>query len=134
MLNTFPSLLFLSPLAITVLRITAGLIFVYFGWLKLTKDKESKINFFETINFKPAIFWLYFVALTEIIVGLLITIGLFTQIASVIASTIMGMSIAIKLTKPSSLPNTTDFYILFFVVFFTLIFTGAGAFAFDLPL
>ncbi len=116
-----------------ILRITAGIIFAYFGWLKLTKDKESKIKFFEIIGFKPAIFWLWFVALTEIIVGLLIAIGLFTQIAAMIASIIMFISIIIKIKKPSTLPNHTDYYILLFVVFVSLVFTGAGGFAFDLP-
>ncbi len=134
MLNTFPELLNFSFFAITLLRITAGLIFVYFGYLKLTKDKEVKINFFNTIGFKPAIFWLYLIAVVEIVVGLMITVGFLTQIASIIASLIMFASVIIKIIKPSSLPNTTDFYILFFVVFLSLILTGAGAFAFDLPL
>jgi len=134
MLNTFPTLLSFSFLAITLLRVTAGIIFVYFGLLKITKDKESKIKFFEIVHLKPAKYWLFFIAYTEIISGILITIGLLTQIASMIASIIMLITIFIKIKKPSALPNTTDFYILFFVVFFILIFTGAGAFAFDLPL
>ncbi len=134
MLNTFPELLNFSFVAITFLRVVAGLIFVYFGWLKLTKDKEVKIRFFEEAGFKPAIFWLYLIAFVEIIVGVMIVVGFLTQIASMIASLIMFASIIIKLWKPSSLPNTTDFYILFFVVFFYLMFTGAGAFAFDMPL
>ena len=134
MLNTFPTLLSFSFLATALLRITAGIIFIYFGLLKITKDKKDKIHFFEVINLKPAKYWLYFIAFTEIISGLLITIGLFTQIASIIASIIMFITIIIKTKKPSALPNTTDFYILFFVVFFVLIFMGAGAFAIDIPI
>ncbi|MBU1557503.1 DoxX family protein [Patescibacteria group bacterium] len=113
-------------LGVTILRITAGILFVYFGWLKLTKDKESKITFFKTIGFKPAFFWLWFVALTEIITGILIAVGFLAQTALIIASIIMFISIVIKIMKPSALPNTTDFYILFFVVFFSLIFIEEG--------
>lgn len=134
MLNTFPTLLSFGFLAPTILRITAGLIFFYFGWLKLTKNKREKINFFETIKLKPAILWLWIIALVEIVVGTMIIVGFLTQIASIIASVIMFASIVIKIKKPSTLPNTLDFYILFFVVFLSLILTGAGLFAFDLPL
>jgi len=134
MLNTFPSLLFLSPLAITALRITAGLIFAYFGWLKLTKDKKSKITFFKTIGLKPPIFWLWLTASIEMIAGAMITIGFLTQVASIIAGFIMSVSIIIKILKPKTLPNTLDFYILFFIVFVFLTISGAGSFAFDLPL
>ncbi len=134
MLSTFPTLLAFGPLAISFLRIISGIIFATFGWLKLTKDKKSKITFFKTIGFKPAIFWLWLVASIEIVAGVMIAIGFLTQIASIIAALIMFISIIIKIKKHSALPNTTDFYILFFIVFFVLIFTGAGVFAFDLPL
>lgn len=134
MLNTFPELLNFSFFAPTILRITAGLILIYFGWLKLSKNKESEIKFFEIIKLKPTVFWLWFIALVEIIIGILITIGFLTQISAIIASIIMLASIIIKLWKPFYLPNTVDFYILFFIVFISLIFTGAGGLAFDLPL
>lgn len=134
MLNTFPNLLILGILAPTILRVTAGLIFARFGLLKLTKDKQSKIIFFETIGLKPAIFWLWTVALIEIISGLFIFAGFLTQISSIVAGIIMFISIVIKIIKPKVLPNTLDFYILFFVVFISLIITGAGLFAFDMPL
>ena len=134
MLNTFPELLTFSFFVPTILRIVAGLIFAYFGWLKLGRDKQSKIIFFETIGFKPAVFWLWLIAVIEIVVGVMIVIGFLTQISAIIASIIMLTSIIIKLWKPNSLPNSTEFYIIFFVVFLSLIFTGAGGFAFDLPL
>lgn len=134
MLNTFPNLLILGLLAPTILRITAGLLFARFGLLKLTKDKQSKIMFFETIGLRPAIFWLWLVALIEIISGLFIFAGFLTQISSIIAGIIMFISIVIKIIKPKALPNTLDFYILFFVVFISLILSGAGLFAFDMPL
>jgi len=134
MLNTFPALLSFGILAPTILRITSGLIFAYFGWLKLTKDKQSKIAFFDTVGLRPAKFFLYLVALTELFVGVTLAVGFLTQISAIVASFIMFVSILIKLMKPKALPNTTDFYILFFIVFLSLIFSGAGIFAFDLPL
>ncbi|OGD68075.1 hypothetical protein A2996_02495 [Candidatus Campbellbacteria bacterium RIFCSPLOWO2_01_FULL_34_15] len=134
MLNTFPNLLILGLIAPTILRITAGLLFARFGLLKLTKDRQSKIVFFETIGLRPAVFWLWTVALIEIISGLFIFVGFLTQISSIVAGIIMFISIVIKIVKPKALPNTLDFYILFFVVFISLIFSGAGLFAFDMPL
>ena len=134
MLATFPILLTFGLLAPTILRITVGLIFFYFGWLKLTKDRESKMNFFNIIGLKPAIIFLWLVASIEIITGTMITVGFLTQIASIIASIIMLISIFIKIKVPKALPNSLDFYVLFFVVFLSLIFSGPGIFAFDLPL
>jgi len=134
MLNTFPQLLAFGFFAPTILRITAGFFFARFGLLKLSSDKEAKIKFFETIGLRPAILFLWIVALTEIIAGTMIVVGFLTQIASMIAGLIMFISIIIKILKPKALPNSLDFYILFFVVFMSLIISGAGLFAVDLPL
>ncbi len=134
MFNTFPILLSFGILAPTILRIVAGLIFANFGWLKLTKDKKDKIKFFEILKLKPAMIFLWVIALTELIVGTMLVVGFLTQIASIVASLIMLASIVIKMMIPKALPNTLDFYILFFVVFLSLIFSGAGFLAFDIPL
>lgn len=134
MLNTFPTLLSFAFLAPTIIRIVAGVSFARFGWLKLTRDKENKIKFFNLIGLKPAINFLWIVALLEIISGTMIAIGFLTQISSIIASLVMGASIIIKIMSPKALPNTLDFYILFFAIFISLILSGAGMFAFDIPL
>lgn len=134
MLNTFPGLLTFGLFAPTIIRIVAGILFARFGWLKLSRDKQSKIIFFKAIGLKPAVFWLWFVASIEMIVGTMIAVGFLTQIASIIAGFVMFVSIIIKISKPKALPNSLDFYILFFIVFISLIISGAGFFAFDLPL
>lgn len=134
MLSTFPTLLSFSFLAIFLIRITAGFLFVRFGWLKLTKDKKAKLTFFKKIGLRPEALWLWFIAVLEIVVGVMIFVGFLTQISAIIASLVMLASIIIKIFNTKALPNTLDFYILFFIVFVFLIFSGAGPFAFDLPL
>lgn len=134
MLNTFPFLLSFGILAPTFLRIFAGLFFARFGWLKLTRSRRSKIDFFEKIGLKPAVTFLWVVSIIEIVVGVMLVVGFLTQIAAMMASLIMLACIFIKMKDVTALPNSLDFYILFFIVFISLIFTGAGLFAFDLPL
>ena len=134
MLNPFPDLLTFSLLAPFFLRVMLGIFYLRFGYLKLTKDKEAKIRFFEDIRLKPGIAFVWVFGLLEALGGILLIAGLFTQIVSLVLGMVMLGAIIVKLRNKDALPNDPEFYILLFVATCSLLFSGAGAFAFDLPL
>lgn len=132
-MSTFPNLLDFSFTATAVLRITLGIIFIWFAYAKYFKEKHARIAFFEKLGLHPA--HIYFTAITALegFVGALLLVGAYTQVAALTTGVLMTLASIIKWRKPSALPhNTIEFYILLAVVSFVLMSLGAGAFAFDL--
>lgn len=135
MVSLFPSLLDFQMLGTFALRVTLGLIFVYFWYEKVTHQRAERIHFFEKLGMKPAVLYFYLTAYTEGIAGALLVVGLWTQGAAIATGALMLLASIVKFFKPSALPrNTIEFYIILAVASFALLFLGAGAFAFDLPL
>lgn len=135
MVSLFPSLLDFQMLGTFALRVTLGLIFVYFWYEKVTHQRSERIHFFEKLGMKPAVLYFSLTAYTEGIAGALLVVGLWTQGAAIATGALMFLASIVKFFKPSALPrNTIEFYIILAVASFTLLFLGAGAFAFDLPL
>ena len=134
MLSVFPSLFTLSLLGPTILRLTVGLFFVNFGWLKLTTEREKKAAFFETIGLKPGRVFVIFFGFVELVGGLFLVAGFLTQVAALVFIIILIGTIVAKHKQPESLSNESRFYLLLLVAALTLLFTGAGLFAVDLPL
>lgn len=135
MLSLFPSLFDYSLLAITVLRVSLGLIFVWFAYTKIFRERLERIAFFEKINVRPAIFFYSLVTGLELIAGISLTIGLYTQAAALTVGILMVFATLIKWRKSDTLPyNTIEFYLLLATVSFAVLFLGPGVFAFDLPL
>jgi len=117
MLNPFPELLYLSLLAPFLLRVLLGITFVYFGYERLSKTKTEKG-----------------LAVAKVLIGLLLVIGLFTQVASLLALCILGFRLVQKIRHKAFLTAGVNYYLILFVIALSLLFTGAGAWAFDLPL
>ena len=136
MLNTFPQLLaygfgsyFFAPL---ILRVAAAGIFLYLAYNHFEhKEKIARTGF--PIVGEGA--WIAWVAiLVEAAVGIGLVFGYHTQVVA-----IAGCAIAFKQLFWYGkypvffiLPRISS--ILLFVICFSLLITGAGAFAFDLPL
>ncbi len=133
-LSIFPSLFTFGLIAPFILRIVAGIIFVYFGYTKIWKEKERRVSFFNKIipNNGIALFWV--ISVTEFIGGVFLTIGLFTQVVVIILSAITIGAIFTKIRRPDLLDNSLEFFILLLAVLFSLLFLGAGFWAIDLPL
>lgn len=137
MLNTFPNLLFLGLLAPFLIRVTVGVMFIWIGYSYLFKDKGAVISQLKTVIKSKAKFVVLFGSLFEIVTGLFLVVGFLTQIFAIV-----GMLIALEALigkwKYSNLDKilkySKQFYILIFVASLSLLFSGAGAFAFDLPL
>ena len=75
-----------KDIGLLVARIIVGGIFISAGWMKIS-EMASTVGFFGQMGFAP--FWAYLVSYTELIAGVLIVLGLWTCLASVVLSIVM---------------------------------------------
>lgn len=135
MLTIFPQLLFLTPLAIALLRVVAGLTIMYAGYGLSTKSTQLE-NVRMPIIGHPRGWMLMFGAFASFGIGIFILLGLYTQIAAIV-----GAVAAAKYGflywysgKSQDMPLSAGTSVLLFAICLALVCTGAGIFAFDLPL
>ena len=133
-LNVFPNLLTYSELAPFILRLVVGIIFLELGYLKLGKEKSAWDMFFQTIHFKPSYVFVALLAIVEIVSGAFLVVGYLTQIAALVMAIILFAEAYVELRDGTLLKRDIVFYTLLLVICVSLLLTGAGAFAFDLPL
>lgn len=133
-LNPFPELLAFGIIAPAFIRLAVAVFFINFGWDKLTKEREHKLTFFESIGLKPAGVYVTLLGILEIIIGIALIIGIFTQIAALLSAVILLVSFIIKKRHPEMLFTPSSVYALLFVMAISLLLTGAGIPAIDLPL
>ncbi len=133
-LNTFPELLNFSILSPFILRLVLGLIVLNLGALKLSSEKKSWETLFETVHLNPAHYLVKILAFIEIIGGLMLVVGSYTQLTAIIFSVLFFCEAVLEYREESLEKRNLTFYILLFAIALSLIFTGAGAFAFDLSL
>lgn len=114
MLSIFPEILFLAPLSATLIRIALGITLGFVAWKHLnTTDTLGRA-----------------LGVAEGATALLFIAGMWTQPATLVGIVIFFIHTAIPRFR--TLPLSTA--LLFLVMCVSLLFTGAGAFAFDLPL
>ena len=120
MLSVFPSLLSYSQLSPFLIRIALGVIFIYWTYKILRNtNNEAKTKA---------------IALIEGVAGVLLVIGLWTQVAALVAIIDLGIRLVQKIMKKSFLTDGVNYYLVLLVMAVSLIVTGAGWLAFDLPL
>ena len=137
MLNIFPNLLFLELLSPFLIRVVLGIIFLWIGYSYLFRDKEIIMKQISDRWPKISTPVVWFGGVFDIIIGFLFIVGFLTQVAA-----IGGMLITIDALFVKWLYKDLDgaakysklFYALMFAASLSLLFSGAGAFAFDLPL
>ena len=134
MLNILPDLLTYKMLAPFILRVVIALIFLELGYLKLGKEKTAWHLLFETIHLKPSYFFVMLLALIELVAGLFLLTGFLTQLAALVMAIILFAESYVEFKDGSLLKRDIVFYVLLLAICISLLFTGAGAFAFDLPL
>ena len=134
MLNPFPELLSFSLLGPFVLRVVLGLIFIDLGILKFRGEKARWLASFEALNIHPADLMLAIYALLQIVGGVFLIAGFWTQVAALVLAVFSGIELGIEWRAREVLKRDLVFYLLLFVISVSLLFTGAGAFAFDIPL
>lgn len=134
MLNPFPELLNYSLLAPFLLRVVIGLIFIDLGMLKFRGEKGRWIASCEALGVRPADFFVTLYGLLQIAGGLLLLIGLWTQVAALVFAIFTFAELYVEWSANTVLKRDLTFYLLVFVISLSLLLTGAGAYAFDIPL
>lgn len=134
MLNPFPDLLTYSMLAPLILRLIVGLIFIDLGILKFKSEKERWMASFNTLNIRPADLFVYLYGALQIAGGVLLLLGLWTQVAALAFVIFTGIELYIEMTAREVLKRDLVFYLLIFTISLSLLLTGAGAYAIDIPL
>lgn len=134
MLNPFPSLLMYSLWAPFLLRIVLGLIFIDLGRLALGKEKPRWIASFEALHIPSPRNAATLLGLIEIVGGLMLVVGLYTQIAALAFVVLTALELYAEWQNTDLLKRNLTFYLLLFVIALSLLITGAGMFAFDIPL
>jgi uncharacterized membrane protein YphA (DoxX/SURF4 family) len=134
MLTLFPELLNYSLLAPFILRVVIGLIFLDLGLLKLRGERKRWIESFEALKLHPSDILVSIYGLIQIIGGAMLITGIWTQAAALIFAIFTAIELYIEWTEGLILKRDFVFYVLMFTISLSLLFTGAGAFAFDLPL
>jgi uncharacterized membrane protein YphA (DoxX/SURF4 family) len=114
-LSIFPQLFFLGLLSPLLLRLAVGVFIISLGITRYQKMRDWS-------------------TLVYTITGLLLVIGLYTQIAILIAILILIFDFYTDKSPVHISSEKKILYVIILVVLISLMFTGPGFFAFDLPL
>lgn len=116
-----------TPYALAILRIVAGLIFLEHGTQKLLGFPAGERAFVEAFTLS------WWAGLLELILGTLITLGLFTRVAAFFASGEMAVAYWLAHAPRNFFPvnNDGDAAILYCFVFLFLVFAGPGKWSVD---
>jgi uncharacterized membrane protein YphA (DoxX/SURF4 family) len=132
MLSLFPQILFLSPFAATLLRISAGVVFLMLAWNHCKQRAELGEVPFIIIGRGR---WIPLLASTiETLAGIALVVGIYTQGVALVGALLALKSWVWHRRYPQFFPLSRTSSALLFVICLSLIVTGAGVLAFDLPL
>ena len=132
MLSLFPQILFLEPVGITLLRVTAGMVFLYLAYWHSGRVRElSDVRF---IIIGKGAWIVYGAILFEGAVGPGLFIGYPTQLAALLGAMMALKSVIWRSRYPQFFPLERAASFMLLAICLSLIVTGAGSYAFDLPL
>lgn len=134
MLNPFPEFLNYAPLAPLILRVVVGFIFLELGMLKFRSEKGRWMASFETLHLRPTTFFVPLYGFLQVVGGIMFLLGLYTQVAALAFVIFTGLELYVEWKAGAVLKRDMTFYLLLFIISLSLLLTGAGAFAFDIPL
>ncbi len=132
MLSLFPQILFLAPFSATLLRLAAGLVFLYLAYFHYTDRRAVSEELSKLIGGASVICILY--SFLELAIGVALFVGAWTQLAALLGFVIAFKMLLIRRSMREIKPLSQLSYALLAVICLSLLFTGAGIFAFDLPL
>lgn len=114
MLSLFPQILFLAPFSALLIRVALAVVFAYSAWNLLRQNDTLSRG----------------VGILEIVIAGLLIAGAWTQVAALAGLIFVGIHLVAPRLRTVALGTA----LLSFVLCLSLLVTGAGAFAFDLPL
>ncbi len=120
----------LKPLALLLLRVVIGAIFVQQGYVKLFVSRALFLKLFPSWGF-PA-YVAYLIGALELFGGILVILGVITRLVGLIFAIEMGVAFAkVHLRHDWSDPHTAGLVLLLGAGSFVLAAVGAGAFSVD---
>ena len=132
MLSLFPQLLFLGALSPTLLRVAAGIVFLMLAWEHCSRREElSRVPF---IIIGQGMWIPIFASSVETIVGAALIAGVYAQAAALLGALMALKSLVWRRRYPAFFPLSNTAAALLFVICISVLITGAGVYAFDLPL
>ncbi len=134
MQSIFPYLLSWSQLVPFILRIIGGLYFLSFGYKGLTSEWQLKIAFFKELGIKPYKLWAYILCIVEFVGGIMLLMGLMTQMVALIFFIVGIIGFIVKRNGKVELQRHSDVYLLLAGIMLCLVISGAGYFGIDLPI
>ncbi len=134
MLNPFPELLAYSFFAPLLLRLVLGLLFIDLGLLKFKGEKQRWIASFDSLRLRPADLMVSIYGALQMVGGLMLIAGLWTQVAALFFVLSTGTELFIESKTKEVLKRDLVFYVLTFAMALSLLVTGAGVYAIDIPL
>jgi len=132
MLNTFPNLLVLGFFAPTLLRVAVACLFFYAAYAAYKHRGAAAQMRFPLIG--EASWAGGFTTLMYAVIGLMLLFGAYTQIAALLAGIVSIKGLLFYKRFGPFFPYSRSTYVLLLVICLSLLVSGAGAFAYDLPL
>lgn len=128
----FPELFFLSPLAVTLLRIACAYAFLYLASNLVQNRREIARTRFPIVG-HPPLWMIWIAAAASLLIGVMLAIGLYTQVAAILGALFLLKHMLWSRWGLPITPFSRGTLALLLVICVSLVITGAGAFAFDLP-
>jgi uncharacterized membrane protein YphA (DoxX/SURF4 family) len=120
MLSLFPSLISWSQLSPFFIRLVLGIVLLHWAYKAI---RARNISSFEKIF-----------GYLEGLAGILLVIGLWVQAAALFACIKLIICLGGKIRRKQFLTDGVNYYLILLVLAISLLLTGAGFFAFDMPL
>ncbi len=119
MLSLFPTLLAYEQVAPFLLRVTLGIVFLFWSYRTCKGSKKPQMTALAILDF---------------VVGALLVIGLYVQLAALVASLMLVIGIGRKIKSKSFFTDGVNYYFILLVISLSLLVMGSGIYSFDLPL
>lgn len=133
MLNPFPSLLMFGILAPFIIRVSLGAVLLYIAVEHFRSKREIAEVLSPLMGRSSKWAWVLLCAI-EVSAGALLVVGAWTQIASIVVILLVLKTFFIRPSLRHLSPLSRSAYVLMCMMALSLLLSGAGGFAFDLPL
>lgn len=117
MLSLFPTLLAWQELSPFLIRLVLGAVFIHWAYVGLRASGANG--------------WWKLLAAIEGVAGILVVVGLWTQLAAIFLAIDLLVRVIGRITKKAFLTNGVNYYLILLVLAVSLLVTGAGWLAFD---
>lgn len=124
MLSIFPSLLTYEQISPFLIRLSLGAVFLFWAYRSLRANKSSNDT---SLNKK-------IIQIIEGLLGIMLIIGLWTQLVALIVLIDLIVRLIDRIRGKAFLTDGVNYYLLLLIMAISLLVTGAGFFAFDMPL